>query len=199
MRDRCGGHLSKRGKRLHRAQAGRGRRQPDHGRRLYPVCRAGRVYDRQRQLDDAPGTRPAVQGRLCRAHHAGDGGRDLCLPRRTRRARHRPGDGVADGVALRCGHAQRARIRAGKALHDQGHQSLQGQGNVGKFPPSGRYAPPDRVSGIGEHPPGHCPANVPVLWGQCAPACAGQPLHTRFGRHRRLVSGGGHIGARPRL
>ena len=58
-----------------------------------------------------------------------------------------------------------ARIRAGKALHDQRHQSLQGQGHVGKFPPSGRYAPPDRVSGLGEHPPGHCPADVPVLRG----------------------------------
>ena len=40
----------------------------------------------------------------CRAHHAGDCGRDLCLPCRTRRA-HQPSDGVADGVALRCGHA----------------------------------------------------------------------------------------------
>ena len=165
MRHRRGGHLSKRGKRLHRAQAGCGRRQPDHGRRLHSVRRAGRVDDRYRQLDDAPGARPAVQGRVCRARHAGDGRCDLCLPRRTRRARHRPGDGVTDGVALRCRHAQRARIRAGKALHDQRHQSLQGQGHVGKFPPSGRYAPPDRVSGLGEHPPGHCPANVPVLRG----------------------------------
>ena len=43
--------------------------------------------------------------------------------------------------------------------------SLQGQGHVGKFPPSGRYAPPDRVSGIGEYPPGHCSADVPVLRG----------------------------------
>ena len=45
------------------------------------------------------------------------------------------------------------------------HQRLQGEGYVGEFPPSGRYAPPDRVSGLGEHPPGHCPANVPVLRG----------------------------------
>ena len=199
MWDRCGGHLSKRGKRLYRAQARRGRRQPDDGRRLHSVRRAGRVHDCHRQLDDTPGARPAVQGRLCRAHHAGDGGRDLCLPCRTRRARHRPGDGVADGVALWCGHAQRARIRARKALHDQGHQRLQSEGYVGEFPPSGRYAPPDRVSGLGEYPPGHCSANVPVLRGQCAPARAGQPIHTRFGRHRRLVSGGGHIGARPWL
>ena len=164
MRHRRGGHLSERGKRLHRPQVGRGRRQPDDGRRLHSVRRAGRVHDRHRQLDDAPGARPAVQGRVCRAHHAGDGGRNLCLPRRARRARHRPGDGVAACIALRRRHVECTGVRAGKAHGHQGHQSFQGEDHVGQFPPSGGHAPLDRVSGLSEYPPGHCPANVSVLW-----------------------------------
>ena len=163
MRHRRGGHLSERGKRLHRPQVGRGRRQPDDGRRLHSVRRAGRVHDRHRQLDDAPGARPAVQGRVCRAHHAGDGGRDLCLPRRARRARHRPGDGVAACIALRRRHVECTGVRAGKAHGHQGHQPFQGEDHVGQFPPSGGHAPLDRVSGLSEYPPGHCPADVPVL------------------------------------
>ena len=50
-----------------------------------------------------------------------------------------------------------------KLTADQGHQPFQGEDHVGQFPPSGGHAPLDRVSGLSEYPPGHCPADVPVL------------------------------------